>query len=288
VVNDPIPPVAVSYRWECTLDGQALSSGVGSTATVSADSAGTLTCKFYANASRECPPTEISVGQQSVDVFDVELEIVSLSPSTSLKLGEDMQVDYTIEDSSGAISGPELRITNRDDVVIYAVAVPLASGAGSHTWSEAKWSEAPHSGAFANPGSGPYSVQIVAMIGTTECRSNALTIDTKLELVADVTDHPAPSSPHAAGLEHAIDGLEVAFRLGSRETILMGPGDLELVGQTREVKTLRVFGPRVNQLPPGDYEVLFRNLRDDIGNFYDDDSSQSNGIQPKKHMISLF
>ncbi len=43
----------------------------------------------------------------------------------------------------------------------------------------------------------------------------------------------------------------------------------------------------LNNLADGTYEVLFRDLRDDIGNFADTDNNAANGITPPSFNITI-
>ncbi len=107
-------------------------------------------------------------------------------------------------------------------------------------------------------------------------------------LEAEVKDMPSSGVNISAGLRDLGDALKVVMKNGSNETVFsggslkitpMGTGDIE--------KKVEVDDAGLNNLDDGDYDVLFRDLRDDIGNFSDEDKNPQNGIQPVKFQLKL-
>ncbi len=78
------------------------------------------------------------------------------------------------------------------------------------------------------------------------------------------------------------------LRLAPDETEFTGPGSITVTGTTREAKHLKLEDPGLNTLSDGRYGVLFRDLRDEIGNFTDADANPVNGIQPVEFSLEIW
>ena len=79
---------------------------------------------------------------------------------------------------------------------------------------------APHSGKFANPGSGPYEIRFIGRKDGRECSDS---LPARLELVIEFVvrdSRPTVATPEVSGLEDLADVLKVVMKLGARETVL--------------------------------------------------------------------
>ena len=90
----------------------------------------------------------------------------------------------------------------------------------------------------------------------------------------------------AAGLNDVLTALKVVMKLGGSETIVTGAGALTLTG-TQFAKHVKADAPALNSLADGQYDVEFRDLRDDVGNFGDTDDNAANGIQVFKFTLNI-
>jgi hypothetical protein len=67
-----------------------------------------------------------------------------------------------------------------------------------------------------------------------------------------------------------LDALKIAVTLnGQDKLVFSGADSITVTGQNAYNKHIKVTDPRLNTLPSGDYFVVFRDLRDAIGNFAD-------------------
>ena len=243
---------------------------------------------FTATATVECTNCgSIPSKTDTIRVVVIDAKVDSLSPATELKLGEDLTVRYTIDVPGGiTLDRVELRILNASDEILFSRNdLAASSGSNTTTWPKGKTS----SGAFANPKQGEYKVVIVAIKGSGEAKSpDDKTIKTKLVLEADIHDKPSSNVPITAGLRDLSRVLKVVMKSGSNETVFSG-GSLTInpVGSGETEKRIEVDVPGLNNLEDGDYDVLFRDLRDDIGNFSDEDDDLQNGVQPIKFQLKL-
>jgi len=222
----------------------------------------------------------------------------SLSPDAYVDLGTDLSVNYRIAPAGYSFGSAELLISNASETVVYkATGIPAAAGdplvTRIATWAGAKWNQAPHGGAFANPRNGPYRPQVVGINGARQWRSNRLPIGTKLVIEIDIKDVPPPgaSATRDAGLHDLASILKVYVKK-------QGGGDevwadtLTVSGASSDLKHVKAESASptggINNVSNGTYDVEFRKLRDAIGNFSDADSNPANGIQPLKFSIDLF
>ena len=85
-----------------------------------------------------------------------------------------------------------------------------------------------------------------------------------------------------------LDALKIVMKssLGG-ETVFSGAGVITVTGANPDSKDIKVDVAGLNTLANGLYDVLFRDLRDEIGNFADEDGVSSNGIQPIKFSLEL-
>jgi len=219
-----------------------------------------------------------------------DLRIVSLTPPTTVRLGEDVDIEYEILASPPEVDFDEvnLEIRNASGVLVYEASLDKSPGIHTVTWN-VRWNVDPHAGAYANPRNGPYTIKIIGL--DTECpdKEDTRPISTQLVIEADVTDRPEGLAvPNVAGLEDMLDALKIVLRLGVDETQFTGPGSITVTGTTREAKHLKLEDPGLNTLSDGRYSVLFRDLRDEIGNFTDADANPANGIQPVEFSLEIW
>jgi len=279
----------LNYEWDFD-DGSATESGDSSSTSHTFTDPGvknvqvTVTCKGCSGAG---------TATDTIEVVVVEVTVDSLSPSTELILGEDLTVNYTINAPPDVtFDRVELRILNQSDDEIFKTAnLPVQSGSQQGTWEKGKWNQSPHVGAFANPNGGDYKVVVAAFKDGSEAKSkDDKTIGTKLVVEATIEDKPPQGSSVSvsAGLRDLSQTLKIVFKNGSSETPFSG-GAITVTPQGTDdsVKDIKLDAPGLNTLSDGDYKVLFRDLRDDIGNFSDDDKNGSNGIQPIEFEIKL-
>jgi len=220
-----------------------------------------------------------------------DVNLISLVPGATLVLGNDLTISYEVISSTGAgFDQVDLEIRNSSDTLVFAL--PGQAGAqGNHAlvWPEGKWNQAPHAGAFANPTNGPYEVKLIGK--KTGCSDREVTdsVNTKLEIEADVKDDiPSGATPaRSAGLQDMLDALKIVVKLGTTETVFTGAGTITVTGANPHDRHIKIDASSLNALPDGLYEALFRDLRDEIGNFSDADGVPSNGIQPIMFNLEL-
>jgi hypothetical protein len=219
---------------------------------------------------------------------DCDVAVASLAPNSELVLGKDLTINYQI--GAARPDSAELRITNAAGIVVFRQPVAASSGTRTATWPKGRWNQLPHIGAFANPKNGEYKVAIVGVKNGTQCVEAVRRINTRLVLEADIKDEipTGATATEAAGLGDLLDALKVIMKRGSNETRFAGPGNIAETGPNRFDRHVRVDAAGLNQLMDGDYEVLFQDLRDEIGNFSDADTNATNGIQPVKFNLSLW
>lgn len=290
------PSRDVTYSWEIDDTRVAVLSPAGSplctnqpqcntTATVNQGGAATATVRLISTT------TGASVSD-TVRILAPHLEVTSISPANELALGADLTIEYEISASGeAALDSAELRIVNVHGTVVYRQAVDESSGVYTAVWPAGKWNEAPHAGAFANPKNGPYTVVLAGRKNGAECLQNDRTIRTKLVVEADIHDRipTGATATEAAGLDDMLDALKVVFLSGITETVFAGSSSaITIFGPDRFERHIQVDDPLLSTLADGEYFVDFRDLRDEIGNFADDDNNPANGIQPVSFTLSLW
>lgn len=219
------------------------------------------------------------------------LETISLSPAGTLVLGKDLAVNYEVSTFTGTgFDSVEMEIKNSSGQVVFAnQGLPAGSGSQSAVWPGGKWNQSPHAGAFANPLNGPYQITLTGRKVDCPDQIQSSSIATKLVLEADVQDAipPGAVATRSSGLEDMLDALKIVLKLGAGETVFSGAGVITVTGANPDTKEIKVDAAGLNTLANGAYEVLFRDLRDEIGNFADEDGVLSNGIQPIKFNLEL-
>jgi hypothetical protein len=85
-----------------------------------------------------------------------------------------------------------------------------------------------------------------------------------------------------------LDALKIVVQLGGADvSVFQGPGNICVQGDYN-LKHIWVEEESLNTLADGDYQVLFRDLRDAIGNFSDADGDPGNGYQEVGFGLSLW
>jgi len=218
------------------------------------------------------------------------LALTSIVPSGVFVLGNDLTINYEVSKCNG-FDEVDLEIRNASGALVFSLqGLPGAPGAHSTVWPKGKWNQAPHIGAFANPKNNPYQVKLIGKKVGCPDREATGTVSTKLELEADIRDEvpTGATASRSAGLQDMLDALKIVMKLGPTETVLSGSGTVTVTGPTPLMRHIKVDSPSLNALPDGQYEVLFRDLRDEIGNFTDSDGNPANGIQPVTFILELW
>ncbi len=191
-----------------------------------------------------------------------------------LTLGEDLTVSFRDVASFPTVS---MEIRNNAAALVYKrVGLSATPADQQTTWPDAKWNQAPHAGAFANPANGAYEVKMVATQGGTTCNTTqALTL--KLVVEGDLADTKGGTASQASGLGDVVDALKVVFN---------GPAQASFSGAAQITTTDIPNGKRIkldtaglNSLASGIYQISLEDLRDEVGNFADGDAGTA-GIQP--------
>jgi hypothetical protein len=223
--------------------------------------------------------------EKEVTLFAAVVE--NLNPSGELELGEDLAIDYSVEPSSFSFDSAKLQIKNANGDLVYEMdAIDGSGGSHSTMWEKGKWNQGTTPYPYANPNNGDYEIVIVGMAGGMECPSKEEKIKTKLVIEADIEDPEPPSMGDRAGLDDFLDAFKLVLDSAGSETVFQGSGQIDVtVVDDYEVK-IKVEDPGLQTLDDGDYEVRFRDLRDELGNFGDDDPGMD-GIQEIKFDLRL-
>lgn len=110
--------------------------------------------------------------------------------------------------------------------------------------------------------------------------------NTRLRLEVDLRDDKVSHGSGSAGLHGLGAALKVVMKNGGTETIFSGAA-LSITGMFHNNKKVVVDQPGLQTLADGAYKVLLRDLRDDIGNFTDEDNNAENGIQEPSFDLEL-
>jgi hypothetical protein len=274
-----------SITWSPSGGSVSPASGASTTFTAPA-SAGKVTVQVTVTRSGNCSATGTDTKQVMIDVAKVSVTGATPNP---VPLGEDLTVNYMI-DPPVPLDSADLEVKNTGGTVVFKKA-GLAAGTGAQTtkWEKITWSEAPNAGFFANPKNGPYKLRILGKVKGKACDSDPFDAPLKLVIEADVKDKlPAGASgTRSAGLDDLADALKIVMKKGSAETVVAGAGAITVTGAMSDEKHIKVDAPGLNGLDDGTYEVLFRDLRDGVGNFADMDNDPANGAQPLKFNLEL-
>ncbi len=220
-------------------------------------------------------------------------EITSLSPSSDLKLGTDLTVDYEIKPPEFSFDNADLEIKNTNDALVFKKPGIDGSG-GAHTekWEKGKWNQGSTPFPYANPNNSDYKVFIVGYKGGGECRSNPEMINTKLICEADLEDPLGTagggvSLADQAGIKDFLDALKFIMELdGVPQATLQGPGQISATFSNDFKAKVTMDDPSLNTLPDGDYKAIFRDYRDEIGNWGDKEPGTP-GIQEFEFDVRL-
>ncbi len=217
------------------------------------------------------------------------VDILDVTPVADTKLGEDTVIRYRVQsiDSQG-FDNVRLEIRNRnDEIVVSEPDLPHDPGTYTYTWSQARWNAGViGTGPFANPANNPY---IVRVIGTLDgCESmDTDEASTRFIIEFDVEDKPGSVyPPRSSGLGDLGDALKVALVNGGTERVLSGMS-LAIAGVGHESRHVTVDHATLNGLGDGVWDVEIRDMRDAIGNFFDDNGNPDDGFQPKKFQVDL-
>ncbi|MDX2057713.1 MAG: carboxypeptidase regulatory-like domain-containing protein [Gemmatimonadales bacterium] len=224
-----------------------------------------------------------------IDIVSPVVKVLALAPQP-LVLGNDLTIDYEVVAPAGfAMDALRLEVVNANGILVYETPADATAGVHSMIWPGV-WNQAPHSGAFANPANGPYEVRLIGTEAGADCGEGAQLADTHLVLAADLVDVPAPGTnpTEAAGLADLTAALKVVLKSGGGPEFLFLAPTFTVDGPDRWHRHLVVEAPGLDALPDGDYDVLFRDLRDEIGNFADADGNPANGIQEIQFSLSLW
>jgi hypothetical protein len=226
--------------------------------------------------------------------------------TTTVKLGDDLVITYTVAPSTASFDNVTVQIKNSADTVVAEwTSQPGSSGPHSVTWQKAKWNTVSHSGAYANPANGSYTVWALGYKANQATDNDSTTVSTKLVVEFDVRDYPPANTgdqfTRVAGLSDMGSVLQVVFQQGSYTDpnppteVTFSGNDLTISdGPTPDnnppmkvQKHVKIDVAGLNSLGNGAYTVELLNLRDDIGNFTDADNDPSNGVQPVSYNLDL-
>jgi transglutaminase-like putative cysteine protease len=223
--------------------------------------------------------------EKEVTIFAAVIK--SLTPSGEVSVGDSVEVAYSVEPSDFSFDTVELHVKNKDDALVYK-ATGLDGSAGMHTgrWEDARWNQGSAPFPYANPANSDYKIILVGKKGGFECESKPEKIKTKLVIEADIKDPEVTAGAERAGIKDLVDALKIVLKKGSAETVFSGSGAISATFKNDFEVHVKVQDPGLNSLANGDYEVLFRDLRDQIGNFSDADAG-TNGIQEIKFDLRL-
>lgn len=249
---------------------------------------------YLAVGSAECAICSEASDADSVDVeVGPGLELVSVSP-TPLKLGQDATITYRVTGPADPFDSVRLDISNKNNTTVFDMdGLPKAAGTYNVTWPEGKWggSNPAFPGAFANPNDNPYTVQVIGNKGAG-CEVIAEdTMDTRLIIEFDAEDKksiaPGVFVARSSGLDDLAMALKIVMKLGGAETVVSGAGAITVTGASHDEKHVEVDSPMLNTLGDGNYEVLLRDFRDQVGNFADSDGNAENGITEHKFNLEI-
>ncbi|MEO8368069.1 MAG: choice-of-anchor X domain-containing protein [Candidatus Solibacter sp.] len=276
-------PSPGTYSWSSSNPAVAVIVGASDSASVSfkgltngtAVLTVTYTCDSGASDSKSIT---VKVG--------LSISVISTAPTPSLLLGTDGTINYRVAPAGGNYDSVSLEIKNAAGTLVFKQ-TGLATSSGDHatTWTGIKWNQGANAGAFANPKNGPYEIKIIGTKnGTDDTDTRSASI--KLIVEADLTDAAAAGVSRSAGINDVLTALKIVMKQGANETIVTGAGALTLTG-TQFAKHVKADAPALNNLADGLYDVEFRDLRDDVGNFGDTDNNAANGIQVYKFQLNL-
>lgn len=233
-------------------------------------------------------------GGYGVDALSI---CVSADQST-LVLGEDLEILYevSVEETGQKFDSVDITIKNKDDAVV-AQWTGLDGSEGSHTvtWTGGKWNTGSHNGAFANPYNSDYTIKAIGR-KSNQTKDDSTSVATDFDIEADITDKntAAASRDRVAGLDDLLSALTIEVKPSSGSSLTFtGSSQITMTDGTgnspplKYVKHVLVDDSSLNSLSDGDYQVLFTNLRDAVGNFTDTDASAT-GVQPYKFTVQLY
>jgi hypothetical protein len=88
-VEVPIQPVTPTYTWRIAKPGGTV-TGSGNVATVTAGASGIYSCRFTANAPRECAPPERKIGPKAAKA--VKIDLIEIQNQTATPIGPGLSI----------------------------------------------------------------------------------------------------------------------------------------------------------------------------------------------------
>jgi len=243
---------------------------------------------FPVSVTGRCGSCEQAMDTDNVTVHSgPDLRISQVTPLGKINLGTDAVLTYEVVGPGDPFDEVHFRVRDKsNDVLVERTGLPTTAGFHSVTWTGAKWEQV-FPGAFANPAGGPFELEmrgIKDQCDVTESEKR----DTHFVIEADLKDEPAPGTfpVGPSGLDDLLDALKIVLNNGSDVLTVSGPGAISVTGPFTS-KHIRAESPQLDMLPDGQYQVMFRDLRDEIGNFTDADGNPANGIQEWKFPVEL-
>jgi hypothetical protein len=287
--GDSVTITATGYllddlEWELYKDGSLYSSPSGSSdsQTITADSS-MSPGKYVYKAKRQ----NDSEWQEAdfVYITDFDVYIQTYSPTAALPIGDDLSVNYVVTGPSGfSFDSLELQVYNYDNDLVYK-RTDLVKTVGSHStsWIAAKWNQGGNSGSYANPNNGPYTIKVLGTEGTCVCGQYNFDINTKIIIEANITDkvNTDPSKVDSTAIPSGLGDLSAALDVNvSKGTVAKlfnnyddnNNNDITITDIT-DGKHIEVDNSELNNLEDGQWNIQIKDVRDEIGNFFDADKN---------------
>ncbi|MFQ5499576.1 MAG: transglutaminase family protein [Candidatus Zixiibacteriota bacterium] len=229
--------------------------------------------------------------QKEVQIY--KAEIVSLAPASDLKLGDDLTINYKVSPASFSFDNADLEIKNKNDVMVFKkVGIAASGGAHTETWPKAKWNQGAAPFPYANPNNSDYEIKIIGKKGGQDCPSNPKTVNTKLVIEAEIEDKLGTAGggvtlTDQAGIKDMLDAFKLVMELsGSPVLTYSGAASISATFTNDFKAKIKVDQPLLNSLADGNYKAVFRDLRDEVGNFADKDGGTP-GVQEYEFDLRL-
>lgn len=203
--------------------------------------------------------------------------------TTTVNLGDDLLITYTVTPSTASFDSVTVQIKNTGGTVV-AEWTNQSGSSGPHnvTWSKAKWNTGSHSGAYANPKNGYYTVWAKGIKSSQVKEQDSKQVSTQLVVKADLVDDKPSSDEISSGLYQPSVGLSGS----SSERIRVGlkPSSGDVIWATSspafssiekadldndsgdEVKKAHLEQTFQSDTADGTYAIVFDRLRDLAGN----------------------